>query len=155
MVIGALALLWYFLLVAVMQAGQRPHRESQGKKSWRIQLGICVSRLIVPDKHESSFCKAWARLWEAWTSLWEAWASLREACARPWEAWTSPWKGWALASLWEAWASLWGASRGVGVGNECTDGWRMRHTDSPCIPQDFVPSGSLRDHCPRSSQSQS
>ena len=48
MVIDPLALLWYFLLVDVMEAGQRPRREPEGMKSCRIQgesvhLSICLS----------------------------------------------------------------------------------------------------------------
>ena len=37
MVIGTLALLLFFLRVAVMKAGQRPWREPEGTKSLRIQ----------------------------------------------------------------------------------------------------------------------
>ena len=42
MVIGTLALLWYFVMVAVMGAGQRLRREPEETKSCRTG-GICTS----------------------------------------------------------------------------------------------------------------
>ena len=36
-----------------------------------------------------------------------------------------------------------------GGGGRCTDVWTYGRTDSPCILQDFVPSGSLRGRCPK------
>ena len=72
MVIGTLALLWYFVMAAVMGAGQRLWREPEETKSFRtggismsVHMSVCPSPPGAPQRLAQA-----SQGTDGWTDLW-------------------------------------------------------------------------------------